>query len=214
MSLSIIDPSLFDSYSTLKTQVANYLGRSDLTSQIPIFITLAELRLSRDLRIRQMLKTATATTTSGDSTVGLPSDFLAIRDVFVDGTPRITVSYLTPSNFSRDARATDSGKPVFYTLRGNEFEFAPIPDGVYTIQMLYYAKPTKMDDTNPSNIFMANCPDALLYAALLEAEPYLMNDGRTELWTNLYRAAINNLNTSDEEAEYSGVPISMKLASR
>lgn len=201
-------------YSDLKTQVANYLARSDLTSQIPLFITLAELRLSRDIRIRQMLKTSTATMTGGDSTVGLPSDFLATRDVFIDGTPRITVSYLTPSNFSRDARATDSGKPVFYTLRGQEFEFAPIPDTNYTIQMLYYAKPDALSNTNPSNVFMANCPDALLYGALLEAEPYLMNDNRTELWTNLYRAAINNLNTSDEESEYSGVPISMKLASR
>ena len=99
-------------YSDLKTQVANYLGRSDLTSQIPTFISFAELRLSRDIRIRQMLKTATATMTGGDSTVGLPSDFLQMRDLFVEGVPRISVSYLTPSNFTRDARATDSGRPV------------------------------------------------------------------------------------------------------
>ncbi len=42
-------------YSDLKTTVANYLARSDLTSQIPDFITFAENRLRRDLRIRQML---------------------------------------------------------------------------------------------------------------------------------------------------------------
>lgn len=203
-----------NNYSDLKTQVANYLGRSDLTSQIPLFITLAELRLSRDLRIRQMLKTATANMTAGDSTVGLPSDFLQMRDLFVDGNPRIAISYVTPSTFTRDARATESGKPVFYTMRGSEFEFAPVPDAAYKLQMLYYAKPTALSSTNISNVFLANCPDALLYGSLLEAEPYLMNDVRTELWTNLYRAAINNLNTSDDEAEYSGVPISMKLSTR
>lgn len=201
-------------YSDLKTQVANYLGRTDLTSQIPNFISFAELRLSRDLRIRQMLKTATATMTAGDSTVGLPSDFLQMRDLFINGTPRIAISYLTPSNFTRDSRASESGKPVFYTMRGNEFEFAPIPDAAYTLQMLYYAKPDALSDSNPSNTFLANCPDALLYGALVEAEPYLMNDARTELWTNLYRAAINNLNTSDDEAEYSGVPIAMKFSTR
>lgn len=201
-------------YSDLKTQVANYLGRTDLTSQIPTFISFAELRLSRDLRIRQMLKTATATMTAGDSTVGLPSDFLQMRDLFVDGNPRIAISYITPSTFTRDARATESGKPVFYTMRGSEFEFAPIPDAAYTLQMLYYAKPTALSNTNTSNAFLANCPDALLYGSLLEAEPYLMNDARTELWTNLYRAAINNLNNADDQAEYSGVPISMKLSTR
>lgn len=201
-------------YSDLKTQVANYLGRSDLTSQIPSFISFAELRLARELRVRQMLKTATANITAGDPTVGLPNDFLQMRDLFVEGTPRIAISYVTPSTFTRDTRATDSGKPVFYTMRGQEFEFSPIPDTNYRVQMVYYAKPPTLSDSNPSNTFLANFPDALLYGSLLEAEPYLMNDARAELWTNLYRASVNNINTSDENSEYAGIPLSMKLSTR
>ena len=42
-----------NNYSDLKTTVANYLARSDLTSVIPDFIQLAEQRLRRELRIRQ-----------------------------------------------------------------------------------------------------------------------------------------------------------------
>lgn len=201
-------------YSDLKSSVANYLGRTDLTSQIPDFITLAELRLSRDIRTRKMLKTATATMTIADATVGLPSDFLAIRDVYVQGTPRTTVSYLSPSAFSANSRADESGLPVYYTLRSNEFEFAPKPDSAYTVQMLYYFKPTALSDTNTSNEFMANYPDALLYASLLEAEPYLMNDARLATWANLYNQAIERIGTSDEQAEYSGVPLSMTVAMR
>jgi len=71
----------FTSYSDLKTTVANYLARSDLTSVIPDFIRLAEERLRRDIRTRQMLIVATASTTGGDSTVGLPTDFLEMRDI-------------------------------------------------------------------------------------------------------------------------------------
>ena len=69
-------------YSDLKTKVASYLARTDLTDQIPDFIRFAELRLRRELRIRQMLKSVTTTTTGGDSTVELPSDFLEARDFF------------------------------------------------------------------------------------------------------------------------------------
>lgn len=201
-------------YTDLKTTIANYLGRSDLTSQIPDFISLAEIRLARELRIRQMLKTATATTTAGDSTVGLPSDFLEMRDLYVAGNPRITVSYQTPSIFSRNSRADESGKPVFYTMRGLEFEFAPIPDAEYTLQMVYYAKPTALSSNNLSNVFMANTPDALLYGALLEAEPYLMNDARAQVWNTFYNVAIEKLKVSDDESEYAGVPLQMTLASR
>ena len=201
-------------YAELQTTVANYLGRSDLTSVITDFISLAELRLSRDLRTRRMLKTATATMTISDSTVGLPSDFLAIRDVFVDGDPRTTVSYLSPSAFTREARATEVGLPVYYTLRSNEFEFAPKPDAAYTVQMLYYFKPTALSVSNTSNEFLANYPDALLYGALLEAEPYLMNDARIQVWSGLYDRAVERINTTDEQSEYAGVPISMTVTTR
>ena len=158
-----------------------------------------------------MLKTATATMTGGDSTVGLPSDFLEMRDIFIDGTPRIAVSFLSPAAFTRDARTTESGRPVFYTMRGAEFEFAPIPDTNYTVQMIYYAKQTALSDSNASNAFMANCPDALLYGALTEAEPYLMNDARVAIWSQFYQNAIERLNDSNKESEYSGVPLTMSV---
>jgi len=41
----------FTSYSDLQTTIAGYLARTDLTTQIPDFIRLAETRLRRDLRI-------------------------------------------------------------------------------------------------------------------------------------------------------------------
>ena len=201
-------------YSELKTSVANYLGRSDLTSQIPDFITLAEIRLNRSVRIRQMLKTATATTTAGDPTVGLPSDFLQMRDLYIAGTPRTPISYLSPSAFTRDARADEAGLPNYYTLRAPEIVLAPYPDSAKTLTMLYYAKPTAMSNSVSSNEFLANCPDALLYGALLEAEPYLMNDARLQVWSSLYNNAVSSLNTSDDEAEYSGVPLTMSVTSR
>jgi hypothetical protein len=36
-------------YSDLKTSVANYLARTDLTDQIPDFIRLAEYRMRREV---------------------------------------------------------------------------------------------------------------------------------------------------------------------
>ena len=201
-------------YSDLKTTVANYLGRSDLTAQIPTFITLAETRLARQLRLRQMLKVVTTQTTGGDGTVGLPSDFLTVRDFYVDVNPRQPLTYLSPSAFTRDARPHESGKPIFYTQRGLEFELAPKPDTNYTVVLLYYAKPDAMSDSNPSNVFMANCPDALLYGTLLEAEPYLMNDARLAVWTQLYANAVSSLAESDNSSEYAGVPLTMSVTAR
>jgi hypothetical protein len=204
----------FTSYSDLKTTVANYLGRSDLTAQIPDFIRLAETRMARDLRTRQMLKSATATMTGADARVALPTDFMEVRDLYILGNPRMPVTYLSPSAFTRDARADESGKPFYYTVLASEFLFAPVPDTAYTLQILYYAKPVVLSDSNASNVFLANYYDALLYGSLAEAEPYLVNDARLQTWISLYDRAINNINESDEGSEYSGVPLTMQLTSR
>ena len=66
-------------YSELKTAVANFLARSDLTDQIPNFIQLAEARLSRELETRDQEKRATATLTSGDEYIALPTDMREVR---------------------------------------------------------------------------------------------------------------------------------------
>jgi len=201
----------FTNYSALKTKIAEYLARTDLDTQIPDFIRLAEERLRRELRIRQMLKVATAETTASDSTVSLPSDFLAMKEMHLNTTPVSTLTFQTTSNFFKNARVTDSGKPVHYTLLGSEFQFAPIPDAVYTIRMVYYYKPDLLSDSNASNLFLANCPDLLLYGALAEAEPYLMNDERLATWAQLYERGLQALRTSDDDSEYPSAPMVISL---
>jgi len=84
----------FATYSDLKTSIANYLARSDLTSQISDFVTFAENRLRRELRIRQMLKSVTTATVSGDPTIELPSDFLQVRDFVMLTNPITPLSLL------------------------------------------------------------------------------------------------------------------------
>jgi len=204
----------YTNYSDLKTSVANYLGRSDLTSVIPDFIGFAELRIARDLRTRQMLQSATANTVGGDGKVALPTDFLEVRDLNVQGLPRTPLTYMSPSAFSRDARADEVGKPIAYTIIKSEFVLAPKPDTVYTLEILYYAKPTVLSASNASNVFLANYPDALLYASLLEAEPYLINDARSQTWVSLYDRAITNISNADQNGDYSGVPLQMRVTSR
>jgi hypothetical protein len=201
----------FASYSNLQATIASYLARSDLTTQIVDFISLAEARLARELRTRKMLVVARADTVAGAETIGLPTDFLEMRDVHLRTTPASAVKYLSPNAFFATARTTDSGKPLNYTVLSSEIQFAPIPDTVYSTQMLYYYKPPVLSDTNSSNIFLANYPDALLYAALGEAEPYLMNDSRLATWASMYDRAISTINVADQSSEYGGQPISMSV---
>jgi hypothetical protein len=204
----------FTNYTDLKATVADYLARTDLTTQIPDFITLAENRLRRDLRLRQMIKVVTTTTTASDATVALPSDFLEMRDIHIETNPIQTVIYQNPSNFFRNSNVTVGGMPSYYTVTGSEFQFAPIPDSAYTLKMIYYAAPTYLSSSVSSNVFLATCPDLLLYASLGEAEPYLMNDARVATWAALYDKGLTSLTISDDAGEQPSSPMVISVATR
>ena len=81
-------------YSELKTAVANSLARTDLTTQIPDFISLAEARLSRELETRSQEKRAQATLTASDEFISLPTDMREIRQVKLNTTPNTVLEYM------------------------------------------------------------------------------------------------------------------------
>lgn len=197
-------------YSDLKDAVANYLARTDLTNQIPDFIGLAERRMRREVRIRQMLVSADLTATSGNNKVTLPSDFLEARDFVVVGNPTQPLNYLSPSALSRNAVSSTSGKPTEYTILASQFQLSPAPDFAYTLNLLYYSAPDFLSDSNTTNVFLVNVPDMLLYGSLLEAEPYIMNDARLQTWIAMYERASVSVNKSNESGQYSGVPLAIK----
>jgi hypothetical protein len=196
-------------YSELVSTVESYLARTDLTSIIPTFIQLAQDRMTRDLRTREMLKVVTTTATDG--TVELPTDFLEMREMHFQGNPPITLEYESPDKFFRDQLTTTSGLPYYYTIIGYEFQFAPTPDSSKTLQLLYYAKPTYISSTTSSNLYLANYSDALLYATLAEAEPYLFDDQRIQVWASMYDRAIANIMSSDIGKKFPNTALNVTL---
>jgi len=57
----------------------------------------------------------------------------------------------------------------------------------------YYAKVVALSDAAPTNTMLTNNPDIYLYGALLEAEPFLMNDARAQLWSQAFFKAIQDI---------------------
>ena len=196
-------------YTELVSTVESYLARSDLTSIIPTFVQLAQERMTRDLRVREMLKVATTTATNNDGTVALPNDFLEMRELHFQGNPLATLTYESPDLFFRNGITETSGIPFYYTIINDQLQFAPTPDGNQVLQMLYYYKPTYISSTTATNLYITNFSDAMLYATLAEAEPYLMNDARIQIWASMYDRAIGNIMNNDLGKKYPNIALNV-----
>ena len=82
-------------FGELKTAIANFLARSDLTDRIPEFISLAEARMGRELSTRSQEKRSTATVSGGDAFVSLPTDLRSVRLVKLNSSPTEVLEYYT-----------------------------------------------------------------------------------------------------------------------
>ena len=192
-------------FAELKTAAANWLDRSDLTDRIPEFISLAEARFNRILRIRDMETVSTAiSTVAGTREYSLPTGFVQMKEFHLTTDPITPLSYVTPEMMSRMWAGSATGKPQVFTIIADNVRLGPSPDSVYTTSMLYYKKFTALSDDATTNDMLTNNPDVYLYGTLLEAEPFIMNDERVALWATAFKQAIDDIQFQDNKDRHSG----------
>lgn len=203
-------------FGELKTAVANYLGRSDLTTQVADFVTMAEARINyggedpyptAPLRVRSMLASADVAMVAGTATASLPTRFLEGRRGYLNGDNKATLDYIGPTQFWNTAAVSRSGKPTAYTIEGENFVFAPVPDSAYTFKVLFWQAFAALSDDADTNWLLTNTPNVYLYTTLLEASIFTRNAERINLYLGLSRSAINGLNASTARSQMGGAPL-------
>jgi hypothetical protein len=188
-------------YAELKTAIADFLNRQDLTSAIPTFISLAEASINRDVRHWRMEKRVE--TTLDEQYENLPTDFIEALELSVDNNTRLTLISVAEMQDRKEANSA-SGKPRYYRVTADQFEFYPAPSEGYTLSLQYMAKTPALSDSNTSNWLLTNAPDVYLYGALVHSAPYLVDDPRIQVWATLYQSAVEALRLENDRAKHSG----------
>ena len=196
-------------YAELQTAVANWLDRDDLTDRIPEFIALAEAKMNRNLRISLMENVSTAITMAGGTRdYSLPTGFTGMKEFHLTTDPVVALSYITPEMMNRMWAGSNVGKPQAFTLFSDagtrKIRVGPSPDSDYTTSMLFLKKIDNLSTTNPTETMLTDNPDVYLYGALLEAEPFLMNDERVQLWATAFQESLRALQEQDNKDRHSG----------
>lgn len=194
---------MITNYSELKTSIANFLHRADLTSMIPEFIADAESRIYNELRIRAMEAAFSETVVSGSVTV--PTGFLAWKFLYVDDSVTRHLQRKDPEwIYTKYPTRSAEGTPVYFAREGDSLIFGPYPSTTVTIKGRYYKRLTALSDSNTTNWFIENEPELLRFAALCEATPYLKNDARINVWEKKYEMALARIKKTERDEAFSG----------
>lgn len=189
-------------YSELKSNIASYLNRSDLTDQLDIFIDQTEAEINRRIRNKDMVKRATAVVENQYLT--LPTDWLEVINVEIQSNNFTPLFQQSIESLDVYRRSTDNvtGQPIYFSIVNDTLEVAPSPDGSYTLQLTYFGKIDALNDSNTSNFISNNNPDVYLYGALKHASIFLMEDERVGLFSSQFEKALEEMRLAQEKAEY------------
>jgi len=202
-----------NTFATLKTAVADFLNRDDLTSAIENFIALAEAQINRDIRHLNMETRSSGSISKNDEYMKTPSDWLeTIRlHLTANGTSPLDLMSRASMADKRASNEDASGTPTHYTHADGQIQLYPTPSADTKLELLYYAKPTALSSSNANNWLLLEAPDVYLYGALLHSAPYLGEDERIAVWAQMYSASVTQLNQSSENARFSGSGLKLKI---
>jgi len=190
-------------YDSLLVDLRRYLERgftqdSDqiVFDQLPRLITLGERRIARELKIEGFIRAVNLPLAIGVSTYLKPDRWRDTISMNISGKSIFARSYEYCRNYWTNE--SETATPEFYAdYDYQHWLIVPTPNAASTMEILYYEQPALLGDDFQSNWLTEYAPDVLLYAALLEAAPFLKNDERVAMWTGMYDRAAQALNGED-----------------
>lgn len=192
-------------YATLKTEIADFYNRNDLTSVVDTFIDLAEAEMQRRLKLLEFETTGTVTVTSGSGT--LPTGFLGARALSWDGNPDRILTYLTPDKLN-SLNTSDPQFVSYYTITGSEIKFAN--DDTGTLNITYMARFTPLSDSNTTNAILTNHPGAYLAGGLKYAAIWVKEIADAQGYQTLFNDEIDQIIRDNKERKYGGAALQVR----
>jgi hypothetical protein len=183
-------------YAELKSTIADFANRNDMTSPIETFIDQAESEMQVRVKEIEFETRSTVTVTAGVAT--LPTGWLSARSVIWNGDKLEMVNASSPSFVN------------YYTIVGAQLRFADDGDG--SVIATYNAKFTPLSDSNTSNSILAEFPSAYLYGALKHAAVYLKDFEAARNYEALFDQQMALVIANNAERKYAGAALQVRPA--
>jgi hypothetical protein len=130
--------------------LAHGFSAARYSTRVYQYLSEAQNEIIRATKMRVNQDTEAYTTTSGDATYSLPSDYVDFINLTNDNDDQILEPMTADDYDSLDS--TTTGTPTQYLIFGNVINLYPAPDGEYTINLRYWRLPTAVTSSNNPSI--------------------------------------------------------------
>lgn len=142
--------------------------------------------------------------------IPLPTRFLGMRRMYLDVNPTEDLRYFPADDLYSRGIASETGKPIAYTIEGDFMVFRPVPDSAYVAKLMFYQGFARLSANGDTNWLLSNARAVYLYGTLVQAAPYVGDDQRSLTWASLYDDALEALTKSDKRDRF---PVGLRARS-
>ena len=185
-------------YDNLVQDVINYMERddADFIAQIPSLIGLAESAIAAELKTYLQLTVVETTLAVNQVVLNKPARWRKTVSLKTNGSPILIRSQDYVSMYQSQS---SPGQPLYYAdYDYNNWAFAPAPNTSYPIEICYYSEIQPLDSNNQQNLFTRECPQAMLFGTLLQAQGYLKALDKLPVWKQYYTDSLAALKKEDD----------------
>jgi len=189
--------SVIMTYDSLVLNIQQYMERNDadFIAQIPNLIALAESSIAAELKTFMQLIVVETSLADEQTVLNKPARWRKTVSMKVNGQPILLRSQDYVAQYISES---DEGAPKYYAdYDYNNWNFAPIPDQSYPVEIIYYAEIQPLDTANQQNLWTTIAPQAMLYGALLQAQGYLKALDKLPVWKGYYTDALAAIKKED-----------------
>jgi len=196
-------PSFVLTYDSLTSTVLQYLERKDqaVVNFIPTAITLAEFEVAQEIKTLGQLEVVDSTMQTGNAVIQKPARWRkTVSMTVVDSSGNKQPLLLRKLEYLNNywPVVTETDLPLYYAdYDYDHWIVAPTPDAAYSFEALCYTRLQPLDSNNQTNWLTQNAPNAMLFGTLKQTAPFLKNDARLALWSQMFTEALNALKTED-----------------
>lgn len=184
-------------YDNLVADVITYMERDDegFVAQIPSLIGLAESAIAAELKTLLQLTVVETTLLANQTVLNKPARWRKTVSFKANGKPLVMRSQDYIAQYQSESTA---GVPKFYAEYDyDNWAIAPEPAEDTAIEIVYYSEIQPLDSTNQTNLFTRECPQAMLFGTLLQAQGYLKALDKLPVWKSYYTDSLAALKKED-----------------
>jgi hypothetical protein len=184
-------------YDNLVLDVQRYMERDDpgFVAQIPSLIGLAESAIAAELKSLLQLNVVETTLLENQTVLNKPARWRKTVSVKANGRPILLRSQDYIAQYQSESEAD---VPKYYAdYDYNNWTFAPAPAEDTPVELIYYSLIQPLDTTNQENLFTRECPQAMLFGTLLQAQGYLKALDKLPVWKSYYTDSLTALKKED-----------------